>query len=349
MNVVQIYKGRCNVQVLHSYISGFLVSTAFAEKPLTEFFEKPAETTSAKPGDTAQGSSAMPDQPIAEINGETIDKQKFMDTLLACEGGKILRQMVLLAGARQLVQAEGLNVGIGEFDTEFERIVSELGPATDATGKKLTENDRRRILRLILRRRNISEEEFTMGLKRQAYLRAVARKQVDVTDEMVKAEFDRQYGPKRDVRIIVLDRLEVAQKVRSDLEKGADFGSLAKTYSIDLASASTGGRIGAVAANTTKLPAVVTETAFELAKNEISAVIMLNQQYWLVRVDEIIDAEPIKFEAVKNKLRQSVSDRLERQLMEKLQTQILVRSKIKVYNRMLAREFREWLDGQREE
>ena len=135
--------------------------------------------------------------------------------------------------------------------------------------KKLTPDDQRKILSSILVRRGISFREFQLGVERQAYLRAIARKQVVVTDELLKEQYKRAYGPRRKLSAIVVNTLPVAQSVHAEVQRGGDFAELARKHSIDMIHGPGGGALGIVAPNDRRLPPVVNATAFEIEEGLI--------------------------------------------------------------------------------
>jgi len=342
------------------YLTIFILSTAAlaaepAGRPLRELFEQPA-TSQPTAGGPALGSgsssspalrNASPSAPVASVNGEPITVRQFQDLLYAAYGDRVLRQLVALSAARQLAARQGVVLGPEDFRTERDAIVKELAPAQDATGKPLTPEDRERLLRLVLARRGISPGEFEIGVQRQAYLRAVARRAVEITPQMLQDEFRLACGPRRDVRAIVVARLDQAQSVHAALRKGETFEDLAAKHSIDLVAGPEGGRIGEIGQGDPRVPAVVAEAAFLLDEHAVSSPIKAGEQYWIIRVDRKVPAQPIQFQEAEPMLRARLAERLERELMGKLQRQTLADYRIEVYDAELAPAFRRWLEEER--
>jgi len=335
----------CVGMIVALLLSAGVVGSA---KPVKELYER------SKPdGSKAPGSVARPTRPregfpaanrtIAKINGERISRQEFLDVLYASSGVRVLRQMLALAAARQLAAKEGIRVTDRDFQAELDRVIGELGGSNGFSEKPLTRDDRRRVLRVVLNRRGVSFEEFQVGLKCQTYLRAVARAQIRITDEMVRDEYRRTYGPRRRISGIVVGDLKLANKVYAKLQGGEDFAQLARRYSTDLVSAPIGGLMGTFSQSDPRLPPVVSKLAFNLPEGGHSSSIKVGQEYWLIRIDKVMAAQPIEFDKVKGALHQKVAKWLERQLMEKLQEQVLLQSKVEVYDRFLDRQYRSWL------
>ena len=65
----------------------------------------------------------------------------------------------------------------------------------------------------------------------------------EVSDEDLRKQFDRMYGPKLEARQIVVESRADAERVAAKLRQGADFAAVAKDESVHRASAAKGGRM----------------------------------------------------------------------------------------------------------
>lgn len=311
-----------------------------SELPLQNLFQRSAEAN-------RQASSQPTGPAIAHVNGEPISRAEFARILYASAGTRILTQQIALTAARQAARAEGINVADREFQAELDRILAEMGPAVDATGKKLTRDDQRRILRYILKRRQISYDEFILGVRRQTYLRAVAEKRIKTADidmkKLLQEEYQLRYGPRRRLRVIVSDDLERARMVWDKLRSGQEFTKLARQYSTDVTTASRGGDLGVAARNDKRVPAIVRDVVFDqLSEGAFSSPIKVGTQFWIIRVDKVIPAEPVPFDSVKDELTRSVSEKLTGEMMARIDRTMLLQSKVKIPDRQLDAGFRNW-------
>jgi foldase protein PrsA len=245
--------------------------------------------------------------------------------------------------AKQMAAAEKVEPSRDDLDKEYRRVVLSLGPQKDTLGKSLTFDDRERLLRGILTRRGISFEEFQIGIEQQAYLRAVAKKKIKITEAMIKDEADRTFGRKREARIIVLQDIKLAENVFHRLQKGEDFATLAGKYSIDFETATVGGQIGDIGPKENKYPAIVVKAAFDLPVGKFSSPVRVDTEYWIIKIDQETPAMPITLEKARPQLMESISIRLENQMIEKMQTELFKEAKIKVYDHRLSKEFNRWL------
>ncbi len=320
------------------------ITTAAAQKNSKSVKDLFVDETS--PSSNVQAPSAprpSADQEIATVNGRPINRDDFLKVLYASAGNRILRQMIGLELAKQMAAAEGVEPAKDDFDREYRSVVNQLGPEKDQTGKLLSYDDHRRILRAILIGRGLSFEEFEIGIRHQVYLKAIVRKQIKITDTMVREEFARVYGPKRKIRVITVADQRVAEEVFNRLQKGEDFAVLASKYSIDFASAPIGGQFGDITRNDPRVPPTVCKTAFELAVGKSSTPIKVNEKLWIIKVDQHLPPQPISFDKVKNQLQSELFQRMESQMIEKLELELFKSAKIKVYDKGLSGEFTDWL------
>ncbi len=318
--------------------------SAQTKKTVKDLFEEPGATPSASPevSRSATGSAGTP-KVIAEVNGQEISQAEFIKIMYKSAGARIVRQLMGVELARQMAVAERVQPTKADFDAEYRTVVKQLGPEKDNLGRSLTFEDHERLLRGILQRRGMCFEEFQVGIQKQAYLRAVARKRVNLTEDMLRKEFDRTYGRKRRVRAIMLQDLKLAEDVFHRLQKGEGFAKLASKYSIDFNSAPIGGQIGEICQNDPKYPPLFVKTVFNLGIDKFSSPIKVNGQFWIIKIDQEVPPVPISFEKVRPELSAQTRTRLENQMMEKLQVELFRNARIKVYDRLLSKEVSDWI------
>ncbi len=158
----------------------------------------------------------------------------------------------------------------------------------------------------------VSPASFLDGIEvtpkeRDAWLAANAAK----VDEAYKARFERLYNlPKRFTTSSILLRTDLVgadkdkvtaklEALRAELAGGADFATLARTWSEDL-SASEGGSLGVQAAN--QLDPAVLAACEKAGKGGITEVVATSRGLQILRVEDIQDARVIPQEEVRNDL-----------------------------------------------
>lgn len=124
------------------------------------------------------------------------------------------------------VLAENFEVTDEEVDAEYESNKEELGESFDQflTQNNQTEESYKKVIRLNL----LQEKALTEG--------------VEVTDEEIQAQYDRQ-GTELNARHILVADEETANSLKKELDEGGDFAALAEKNSTDTGSAANGGNL----------------------------------------------------------------------------------------------------------
>ena len=279
---------------------------------------------------------------IAKVNGVQVSRKEFLRVLYSSSGLRVLRQFIGLKLAEQLAREKGIALTRADFDKELIRVVSALGPKKGVRGKELTYDDRLKLLNVVLKRKGMSYDEFFIGIKTQAYLKAIVRKEIKITDDMLKREYQRIYGRKVHIRAIVVTNLQLAEKILQELQEGKEFSYLAKKYSVLPSGPISGGLIKNVSRYDDRLPALVVECAFKLSLGKISSPIKVDENFWIIKIEKSIPAKKIKYETVKDKLKQKLYNELEIRMARQLETDLIKQADIEIYNKQLKRDFSNW-------
>ena len=136
---------------------------------------------------------------------------------------------------------------------------------------------------------------------------------VVVTDKEAKAYYDKHKGEfqeKEEVRIshILVATEEEAQKIRQELEKGADFAELAKEKSIDQNTAKQGGDLGYFERG--RLLPEFEKVTFGLEVGEVSDVVKTKFGYHIVKLEDKKEASIKEFYEVSDEIKKKlISDK----------------------------------------
>lgn len=88
----------------------------------------------------------------------------------------------------------------------------------------------------------------------------------------------------------------VAEKVRADIQNGADFAVMAGKYSVDETSKESGGELGAISRG--QLSPAFEESVFSLKKREVSKPVKTQYGYHIIQVTDITSEEQLSYEQV---------------------------------------------------
>ena len=147
-------------------------------------------------------------------------------------------------------------------------------------------------------------EKAKEGIIDQAYL--LDKVKDTLTDASIQAKYNeviKNFPQEKELHLrhILVDSKEVAQSVIKALKNGEDFKKLAKSKSKD-GTKNEGGDLGFF--RKSELPKELADAAFALTPGAYSAEPVKTDFGWhVLKVDEVRDAKPPKFEDVKNELK----------------------------------------------
>lgn len=135
-----------------------------------------------------------------------------------------------------------------------------------------------------------------------------------VTDDEIKKYFEdnKDEFAKVDASHILVEDEQTANDIKSRLDNGEDFASLAKEYSKDTASAQNGGALGAFAKG--QMVKEFEDAAFSMKEGEISAPVKSQFGYHIIKVNSIKDS----FEDSKDEITKKIKDQKYADYIKKL-------------------------------
>jgi parvulin-like peptidyl-prolyl isomerase len=294
--------------------------------------QNPAEA--AKPPAGVEGDAAPPkggrvreEERVAEVGGKAIGKRELVERLLATEGAKMLdalveielaRQMAVEAGVKADYAAERRRFLVDFFREELSKR-SPTGAIPDSQVLPLVEN--------ILRRRNVDLHTTELELERYFYLDRIARKDVQISDDDLRKEFDRTYGERLHLRVIKTRNLNEAGIVMKALKAGEDFAKLAARAGNEEA-AGAGGMLTPKARG--ELPGPIEKEVFKLRQGEIGQPIVYGSEVFIFQLVQKDPAQNVRFEQVTEELRVSVEQQQVRKGMAELTKELRRRKGEKV-------------------
>jgi len=228
---------------------------------------------------------------VATVNGEKITRSELHSLLVDLYGQQTLNQMITSKLVAQEAKKAGVTVSDAELQAELDELKEEVGGAM--------------YFDYLLAQQGITEEQFKqIYLLDQVLAIKVLSKDVTVTEEQMQeyfnsnmAEFDERQAT---ARHILVDTLEEALAVKSELEAGADFAALAKERSTEQAAQQTGGDLGTFGRGA--MVAEFDEAVFSMQPGQISDPVQTEYGWHII---ELLDmqGEPPVYENVKEKVR----------------------------------------------
>lgn len=275
----------------------------------------------------ASGEISMP---VALVNDEAVSREEFGELVAETSGGKILNEIALDRMLVKRFARDGMTFTKADVAREESILTSSLDPDPDQAV---------RLLRILKNRRSLGPRRFENMLRRNAMLRKLVQGDVVISEERLREEFERWYGPRFQVRLITLDTRNEAEKVLRELRKGVPFNETAAKESTDI-SAARGGLIAPISAKDRTYPSALREVIPDLYEGEVSPIFPVEDQFAIVQMVERIDAAKVRFEDVKETLRQTVRRGEERRLMDVLVAQLLDEAEVIVLDPAVERAWK---------
>jgi len=211
---------------------------------------------------------------LAVVNQEQITRQELAREVLRRYGDEVLESLINKKLILQACQQRQIVVTNKDVEDEIGRIASRFSLSVD------------RWLAMLQSDRDISPDKYRRDIVWPTLaLRKLAAGHITVTKEELQQAFEREYGPRVKVRMIMVSNKEQADKLRSQAAANpAKFGDLAKEFSEDRNSASARGLVPAIRKHSGELS--VEKAAFALSEGEVSQVIPLANQYFIIKCEK---------------------------------------------------------------
>ena len=197
---------------------------------------------------------------------------------------------------------------------------------------------RRAVLARLLAQHGQNMADFEMSLARTAYILALAKGHVHVTDQQIQTAYNIQYGQRVEVRDIVVRSLEDAANVRQlIMHEQKDPAVVAAKMSINQQNAANGG-LTIIPLEDPSLPPLLTDTAKRLKPGHLSPAIPLNNVYHLLWLVKKMPAASTPLSAVKGDIKAKLQRALELQWGNQEIQRLVKSATIKIDNPILAQE-----------
>lgn len=284
---------------------------------------------SAKPTIAGDGQSAAA-KPLAYVNGRTVTRDDLMPSLTEAAGGAVLSEIVLDQMIDGALADRGLTLTPAMIEQEKADMLATLSVDPDEAA---------RLLKVMRSRRGLGEVRFAAMLRRNAGLRLLTKDDVELAPALLHQAFEVQHGKRYRVRIIVTDTLSEAGKLKDQAEAGASFSDLAAMHSTD-PSAAQGGLLSPISPADPTYPAALREAMSGMKAGEVSDVIAADDRFIIMRVEAVLPADGVSYEAALPALARQVRLELEAQQMQQAARAMLADAKVVVLDPALGEAWR---------
>lgn len=261
---------------------------------------------------------------VAYVNGEAVTLGAMQQPMIELAGGQTLGEIVLDQMLTNRLAAQNLEITADLI--EAERQVFEQTLQAD------NEDESTMLLREVRRRRGLGDARYVALLRRNAGLRLLVQKQVQVTPEALQRAYRLTYGEKYQARLITVPTFQDASRLRELLASGeAEFPDLAVKRSTD-PSAIQGGLLPPISPDDANVPQVIRDALRRLDERgeKLSDAIALDSGYALLQLERKVVPEHVEFADVETQLAEQVRRGAERVLMQQLARELLAEANVVV-------------------
>lgn len=276
------------------------------------------KATKTQSNGAASNEPAEKPQIAAVVNGDPIPREVLARECLSHHGKDVLESLSNKYLISIHCQQRKIGVTQEEVNEEIARMAERFNIPTDQWLKMLKEE------------RHISPQQYARDIIWPTIaLRKLAADRLQVSEQDMQEAYETQFGPAVQARLIACATLEKAQKVYAlAIKNPDDFGNLAKQYSDDSSSASAKGLIQPIRMHIGDPN--IEQVAFRLAKDEVSQIIKVGNQYVVLKCEQQIPARQVgakesaqvkkaMFEAVRDKKLRLAADEIFAELQKETQ------------------------------
>lgn len=233
---------------------------------------------------------------VARVNGEDITRNQLAEECLLHYGEDVLERMTKKLLIIQECKARNIQVTQEEVNAEIHRMATRFKLPVDQWLKMLKEE------------RGINPSQYSNDIIYPTLaLRKIAQGQLAVTEEELKIEYEKFYGPSIKARMIACKSLEKAKQLHAMVTANPDdFGKVAKDNSEDVSSASVNGMVNPIRRHLGYKE--IEDAAFAMQPGQISPVISVAGQYVILKCEGHLPGQNVDFKDAMPLLKESISE-----------------------------------------
>ncbi|MEM9185890.1 MAG: peptidylprolyl isomerase [Planctomycetota bacterium] len=237
-----------------------------------------------------------PHDVMAIVNGKDISRQQLAQACIERFGEDVLESLVNKRLIEHRCRNRGITITQADIEAEVDRIAHRF---------KL---DREQWLGLLEKERGIKPEEYKRDIVWPTIaLRRLAGEETSATPEELRRAYETRFGPKVQVRLIVVSDGGRAAELHRQLAANPDnFARVAMQESEDVNSASIGGLIQPIRLHVGD--PLLEQAAFSLEAGRVSSVIQVDNQFAILKCENHLPARPTPLQEVRKELEEQIKE-----------------------------------------
>lgn len=235
--------------------------------------------------------SKQPEEVVASVAGDPITREQWMTAMEKEVGREVLLELVNHKVMETAAEKYGIDVTDKEIDLELALITSVDGRSHSG----------------------LDIEQTRQRIRSSLILDKVLTHDVLIEDDAVRSFYKENESlfnilTAYRTSVIIVPTKKEAEQALDEIAKGSSFDALAKELSTDLASASLGGDIGYINADTETIDPAIYEAAVNTKEGKVGKLVHLQDgTYALVQVNEIIKGRSFDFKEVEEHIRRELA------------------------------------------
>lgn len=214
-------------------------------------------------------------EPVAKVNGVSINSDQLYQAMLASGGAQTLDSMI----SEELINQEGQKAGITVTDEDIDKEVANVKGSYGSDAE----------FQQALTSYGMTIDDLKKSMKSQVLLKKILTPQITITDDEIKKYYDENLETLKVPEQVQASHISVATKeeadaIVADLKSGADFAALAKSKSLDTATKDNAGSLGYISSG--NMDEAFDTAAFALKAGETSGAVQTSTGYDIIKVTD---------------------------------------------------------------
>lgn len=232
-------------------------------------------------------------KPVANVNGEKIKYKEWLSHLEIQYGKKALQDMIDTQVIKQLADQEDLSINEGVLQLEVSLLATMDGSLSEDAVKD-------------------KKKQWTEAVTERLYLEELVTRDIAVSDQEIRAYYDKygdQYRFSSTVQLshIIVPDEDVADKIMEELDDGTSFTSLARKYSLDEETKSSGGYLGFYTESSSFIPNEYYEQAKQLDDHTYSQPFQTTEGITIVYLHQHLPEVELSYEQLHAHIRREIA------------------------------------------
>ena len=271
--------------------------------------------------------------PLAYLNGYAVRRSDIDDLLIEAAGGRVFAEYVLNRMVRRELVRQGLELTAENIAREKEMFLRLLDDDLQVAAKLMT-----------IQRDQQGPQRFDGFIVRQAGLRLLVQDEVEVSQAAVRQGYEFTYGPRYEIRLIVVGTLANAADVVKRVGGGEKFMDVAIEMSTDPSRAQ-GGLISPMSLVDPTYPVSFREAVEGLKVGQMSNPVLVDGGYAVVMLEQVLPAQDIKFEDVKAEMAAAARRRSEQIQIQRRARMMFSEIDLQIHDAGLRRSWEQQLES----